>query len=398
MQKYLTEHIPGTGGVIKASMDDFLVTEIPAYEPCGFGEHIYLTIEKRGATTLEAISRIARKLRIREKDIGYAGMKDSFGITRQTISAQRIRPEDAAEITLDGVRVLSAVRHTNKLRLGHLKGNRFTVVARGVSGDALEYADKVLDVLAKRGVPNCFGMQRYGVRGNSDLIGYAMARRDWKEAVDLLIGDPAEIRDEAWREAVSAYVRGAVEKSFKLMPRHCGGERDALRSLLKRPDDWEKAFAALNPRLKKIFLSACQSRLFDRVLQQRLTTIDRVMTGDVAWKHDNGACFLVDDAAAEQPRAERFEISATGPMFGSGMKQPEGRPREMEEEILAGEGISPDSLNLGVGLRMEGTRRPLRVPLTEPYLRKLGDALYLEFALPKGAYATSVMREITKTF
>src|SRR5450631_4429926 len=128
MQSYLTADIPGSGGMIKESPDDFQVTEIPAYEPSGSGEHLYLTIEKRGMTTLEAIRRVARELRITERDIGYAGMKDSVGVTRQTLSVQRIRPEDVVGRDLDGVSVISAIRHVNKLKVGHLKGNRFRIV------------------------------------------------------------------------------------------------------------------------------------------------------------------------------------------------------------------------------------------------------------------------------
>ena len=133
MHPYLTADIPGCGGTIKESPEDFRVEEIPSYLPCGSGEHCYLTIEKNGITTLEAIRRIAQNLKIQERDIGYAGMKDAVGITRQTISIQWITPEKALALDLDGVKVVSAERHSNKLKLGHLKGNRFRIVIRGVS-------------------------------------------------------------------------------------------------------------------------------------------------------------------------------------------------------------------------------------------------------------------------
>ncbi len=133
MHPYLTADIPGTGGVIKESPDDFIVSEIPAYEPCGSGEHLYLTFEKRGITTLEAIRRIAGKLKVPERDVGYAGMKDAVGVTRQTISLQGTKPEEALALQLDGITPCSAIRHTNKLKPGHLKGNRFQITIRGVS-------------------------------------------------------------------------------------------------------------------------------------------------------------------------------------------------------------------------------------------------------------------------
>lgn len=398
MQCYLTAHLPGCGGVIKQSPDDFIVTEIPAYEPCGSGEHLFLSIEKRGLTTLEAIRLIAGALHLSEREIGYAGMKDSVGVTRQTISLPRVRPEDVAGLSLKGVRVLSALRHTNKLKLGHLKGNRFNLVVCSVDEGALASATAIVKVLVERGVPNRFGFQRYGVQGNSHLIGAAMLRSDWKGAVDLLMGDPEALRDDQWRSAIQAYRRGELGEALRLLPRHCSGERGVLQRLAARPDAWEKAFGAVHPRLRKLYLSAYQSSLFDRVVEERLDSIDRVMEGDLAWKHVNGACFLVEDLEQEQPRAERFEISPSGPMFGSKMMQPQGESRALEERILAEQGLSLDSFGAQSGVAMEGQRRPLRVPLGEPSCTPEGDGLRLEFTLPKGSYATSVLREITKTF
>lgn len=398
MQSYFSSEIPGTGGVIKQTPEDFQVTELPAYEPCGSGEHLYLTIEKRGITTLEAISRVAKKLCLQEREIGYAGMKDSIGITRQTISVQRVKQEDVNRMTFDGLKILVAVRHTNKLKPGHLKGNHFRIVIRDVSADATEIAASVISMLSARGVPNRFGYQRYGVQGNSHMIGAAMLRRDWKGAIDHLIGSPDMVRDEEWSTAINAYQQGDIPAAFRLMPKHCRGEREILQRLAGRPNAWDKAFHALQPRMKKLYLSACQSYLFDKIIEMRLKEIDRIMHGDLAFKHINGSCFLVEDVEAEAVRAEQFEISATGPMFGCKMKQPEGETLVMEKRILAEEGINPENFDLGNGLRMEGERRPLRVPLGDCRVSTEESNLVLEFSLPKGSYATSVVREITKNF
>jgi tRNA pseudouridine13 synthase len=311
---------------------------------------------------------------------------------------QRVRPEDVVGRDLDGVKVISAIRHGNKLKLGHLRGNQFRIVIRGVCGDAASRVSAVLAALAARGVPNCFGFQRYGAQGHSHLIGSAMLRGDWTNAVDLLIGSPESIRDEEWQAAINAYRQQDMAAALKLMPRHCHAERDLLQRLSSRPDAWEKAFNAVHPRLKKLYLSAYQSSLFDRVVEQRLEQIDRIMPGDLAIKHANGACFLVEDADAEQVRADLFEISASGPMFGATMKQAGGAVRAVEEEILAVEGVTGESFDLGSGLRMEGERRPLRVPLGDPSFSFEGDSLLVKFSLPKGSYATSVIREITKMF
>lgn len=397
MKTYLTADLPGTGGTIKETPEDFLVAEIPLYLPCGEGEHTFAEIEKRGITTIEALRRLAKALGIAERDMGYAGMKDARGVTRQTFSIPRVAPDRVLGLEVQGLRVLSASLHRNKLKLGHLRGNRFRLRVRGVTADAVPSASAVLSVLAKRGVPNYFGEQRYGTQGNSHLIGAALLRGDYRGAVDALIGDAAKVTDERWRAAIEAYRRGDPDESLRAFPGHCRTERDLLQRLVKQPDDWEKAFRAVHPRLKKLYLSAFQSFLFDRLLDGRLDRLDEVVDGDVAYKHDNGACFLVTDAAAEAVRAEAFEISPTGPLFGCKMKEPEGKVLELERQVLDMEGLSLESFNLTGGLRMEGERRPLRVPLMEPTAEWDGEGLVLEFGLPRGSYATAVLREVMKS-
>jgi tRNA pseudouridine13 synthase len=398
IQPYLTSQFPGIGGTIKETPEDFRVEEIPSYLPCGSGEHCYLTIEKSGITTLEAIRRIAGRLKIQERDVGYAGMKDAVGVTRQTISVQRITPEKALSLELDGVRVVAATLHSNKLKLGHLKGNRFRIVIRNVSADAEQLVPAILDMLGKRGVPNYFGFQRYGAQGNSHLIGAAMLRRDWQGCIGHLIGDPDAVRDEGWSAAIGAYQQGDLNEALRLFPRHCRSERDVLQRLAARPGEYEKAFSAVHPRLKKLYLSAAQSFLFDQAVARRIERIDEVMTGDLACKHVNGACFLVEEAVVEQNRAAAFEISASGPMFGCKMKQPEGLVWELEREILERAELEMPLFDMPGGLRLEGERRPLRVPAGDLTWSASGDAVTVEFILPKGSYATSLVREITKTF
>jgi tRNA pseudouridine13 synthase len=398
MHSFLTINIPGTGGTIKETPEDFQVREIPIYPPCGEGEHTFTEIEKRGITTLEAIRRFSRALNIPERDMGYAGMKDARGITRQTISIPRTSPDQLLPLELPGIKVLSAVRHKSKLKLGHLAGNRFCIRLRGVLEGALKTAGDVLDILSARGVPNYFGPQRYGVQGNSHEIGRALIRGDFREAIDALMGDPARVLDERWKAAITAYRENDIGESLRLFPPGCRTEREILQRLLKRPEAWEKAFHAVQPRLRALYLSAYQSHLFDRLLDQRLDRFDRIMEGDLAWKHKNGACFLVEDAEGEAERAKTFEISPTGPLFGCKMKFPAGRPLEMEEALLKEEGLSLADFNLAGGFRLEGERRPLRVPVTCVDMESDPDGLLLMFTLPKGAYATSLLREITKTW
>jgi tRNA pseudouridine13 synthase len=222
-------------------------------------------------------------------------------------------------------------------------------------------------------------------------------RGDFKDAVDTLIGDPAAVSDERWRHAIEAYRRGEIAESLALFPGHFRVERELLGRLVQRPDAFDRAFNSVQPRMKRLYLSAFQSSLFDRVLESRLDRLEEIAEGDIAFKHENGACFLVQDAAAELGRAQGFEISATGPMFGCTMMEPEGAQQELERATLEGEGLTPASFNLPGALRMEGERRPLRVQLAGAAVAEQDGDLVVSFSLPRGSYATCVMSEIMKT-
>lgn len=393
---YLTSDIPGTGGIFKESIEDFEVTELPLYTPCGSGEHAYMVVEKKGLTTLEMLHRLAKATGIPEREIGYAGMKDARGVTRQTVSVPRVAPEQLLALEIPGVRILSAVRHNNKLRLGHLSGNSFRIRLRQVCDGALQHAAAALDILRGRGVPNYFGEQRYGSQGNSAAIGRSLLQGDCEGAVRALIGTPEAVRDERWQRGIVAFRDGDLPAALELFPGSCRTEREIVRTLLRRPGEWDRGVKAIHPRLISLYLSACQSELFDGVVAARMPDIDAILAGDIACKHANGACFRVEDLQEARQRAASFEISATGPMFGRKMLLPDGAVAAMEGAVLDAAGLSPESFTRDGQFRTEGERRPLRVPLMDPKAWMDGEELLLEFALPKGAYATSVLREIMK--
>jgi tRNA pseudouridine13 synthase len=147
--------------------------------------------------------------------------------------------------------------------------------------------------------------------------------------------------------------------------------------------------------LKVFFLSAYQSELFNRVLEARLQSLDRVYQGDVAIKHPGHSIFRVEDEGAEQPRAARFEISPTGPMFGLKMMEASGRQGELETALLAAEGLTLEDFRVGDGLTVQGERRALRFQVNEPEL-SYDEGVVLRFSLPPGCYATAVLAEIMK--
>ncbi|MCA9728921.1 MAG: tRNA pseudouridine(13) synthase TruD, partial [Candidatus Eisenbacteria bacterium] len=169
----LTATVPGTGGRIRMEPEDFVVAEIPAYEPAGEGEHLFLEIEKRGRTTDDVRRALAKRIGARQDDIGVAGLKDKHAVTTQWMSVpgKLLSEMDATGLGLDGVRVLQARRHRNKLRTGHLRGNRFTITIRGVSEDAHAHARTCVARIIEEGVPNYYGEQRFGHRGETVTLG-----------------------------------------------------------------------------------------------------------------------------------------------------------------------------------------------------------------------------------
>jgi tRNA pseudouridine13 synthase len=395
MSSYLTATVPGTGGTIKESPEDFLVEELPLYPPCGEGEHLYVLVEKEGVTTHDLLHRLSRALKVKEREIGYAGLKDARARTRQTVSIPGVKPEQVKALEFEDIRILDARFHSNKLRLGHLAGNRFTIRLRQVGENALEHALNALHILEQVGVPNRFGEQRYGVLGNSHRIGRALLQRDFSEAVTQIIGNPDRITNERWRYAAECYAGGDIEGALAAFPGRFRDERTLLRALLDGRSA-EQAVMGHPRKLLRLYLSACQSHLFDQVVAMRLASLDTLWNGDLAYKHDNGACFVVEDAAAEQPRADRLESSPSGPMFGYKMTGAQGQAGILEQSLLDKEGLTLESFRLPNGLKMEGERRPLRVPISAALARREENDLLLSFALPKGSYATSVLREIIK--
>ncbi|HYO08532.1 MAG TPA: tRNA pseudouridine(13) synthase TruD [Tepidisphaeraceae bacterium] len=397
---YLTREFPGIGGVIKQRPEDFFVQEIPLYEPTGAGEHVYVEIQKVGVTTFDAVRRIADALRVPPREIGYAGMKDARAVTRQVLSIRGAGDDAVAALRLPDIQVLWAMRHENKLRLGHLSGNRFAIKIRDVDATAVVKLRPVLDVLEKRGMPNYFGEQRFGRRGDNDRLGAALIRDDNEGVLKLLLGHPdPSIDDPQTVQARDAFDRRDNAASMKAWPRRSGMERRVLARLMKthRPG---AAVRAVDEKIRRLWVSALQSRVFNDVVARRIEQLDQLLDGDLAYKHENGACFLVETSAAEQARAHAFEISPTGPLVGYRMSLPQGRQLELEQAVLAEVGLEPGDFRKAGKHKVKGARRPLRVRPTDVELSggvdEHGSHVTVAFTLPSGSYATVLLREIMK--
>lgn len=417
---YLTSEHPPVPLAFKRRWEDFTVEEIPAYPPEGAGDHTFFEIEKRGLATHRAVGDIARALGIRPADVGVAGLKDARSVSRQWLSVERIQPERVLALDIPRIRVLQVHRHPRKLRRGHHRGNHFGIklrpgtghdrearAAHGPSGSngaaAISHyipaVRAVLDVLERRGVPNYYGAQRFGSRGDTWQVGRAMARRDFDEAVALIAGRPTDADSGDVLHARTLFGQGRYAEAAHAWPR---GYRQCVRlcRAMDRRSDTARALHAVGKRMLRFYASAYQSWLFNQVLAARIDSMDGLLDGDLAWKHLNGALFLVDDAAAEQARAGAFEISPTGPLVGKRMRQPERKAASLECGVLEAAGLEPDQLHSPAMKPLGGSRRPLRFPVSDVALEQgtddLGPFLLLRFTLPPGGYATEVLREIAK--
>jgi len=316
---------------LRETPEDFRVDELPAYAPSGSGDHTFVRVEKRLRTTEDVARDLARAAGVRSGDVGYAGRKDRVAVTTQWFSVPGLDPGRAIALELPGARVLEASPHPHKLRTGHLRGNRFEIVARGVDEATARVAQERLHELARRGFPNRYGPQRYGRSGDNA-----------ERARELLAGGRVRV-----------------------------ARRDA-----------------------RFLLSALQAQVFDAVLAARSAPLDALEPGDLAMRHDSGGLFLVEDLEREAPRAAAFEISATGPIFGTRMPEPAGAVLAREREVLAAQGIDPAALRLPAGVRLRGARRPLRARPGDAELDYDAGALRLRFSLPAGSYASVLVAEL----
>jgi tRNA pseudouridine13 synthase len=403
---YLTADLPGTGGAIKAAPEDFVVEERALYEPSGEGSHVFLWIEKRGITTFEVIHRLAGALGVDARDIGYAGLKDAQAVARQYLSVEHVTPEKALAVASEDFRVLDARRNPTKLRMGHLAGNYFRVTVRGCVSDAVERARAVLDRLVAGGMPNFYGPQRFGSGGRNAVVGKALVRERYNRAIQALF---APARSEAGSSVAIARGRAwesDYNGSLKLFPASFTPERNVAIAMRKAgvavcggAAAKRRLLAVLRQMPKRyieFYVSALQSELFNEVVKARFDSLGTVLAGDLAWLHDKGAVFLVEDPAAESARAERFEISPSGPVFGWKMAQPQGRPGEIEAAVLERAHLTLRDFRMTVTVKNKGVRRPLRVGLTEVSVEPSEGGFTVGFALPKGSFATVALREIMK--
>jgi tRNA pseudouridine13 synthase len=332
----LTSGISGVGGQIRTQDADFEVEEIPAYDPSGSGEHLFLWIEKRGVGAEYFEGQIAKRLNISRRDVGTAGLKDRHAVTRQWVSVPQSCESLLNQLDGDGIQLLRTARHSNKLKLGHLRGNRFNILIRGAEPSRGAEFEQIVQQIREKGLPNYYGEQRFG-------------------------------RDNETADLGMALLKGESTQKVR------------------------------NPFLKKLALSAAQSILFNYTLALRIQAglFRKVLPGEVMLKWPFGGMFTVENVEAEQARFELREIVPGGPIFGRKMFPVRDEALALEERVLNDFQLRREQFS-SHGDLLSGTRRYNLIYLDDLQSEWTPDGLRLRFSLPSGSYATVLLREVMK--
>ena len=326
---------PECSGRLKAAPEDFIVREDLGFSPCGEGEHILLYIRKRGQNTQWVARELARLAGVAQRDVTWAGLKDRHAVTEQWFGVHlpgKAEP-DFSSLENDDLQILACARHNKKLKTGALKGNWFELTVTELSSQ--ESLASRLDAIAKRGVPNYFGDQRFG---------------------------------------------------------HGFGNLDQARAMFngRRIKDRNK---------RSLYLSAARSYLFNLAASKRLAAGlgEQLLAGDCLMLAGTQSFFTLNEDNplddAMQARFAEGDVRLSAPMWGRGRLPSEGAAAELEQSALSAQEDLCQGLEAN-GLKQE--RRPLLLKPLDMSWQLEQNRLRLSFWLPAGSYATSLVRELVK--
>jgi tRNA pseudouridine13 synthase len=319
-------------GIIRSTPEDFQVDEIQQFTPSGKGEHVWLHIQKIGENTDWVASLLARIADVPRKDVSYAGMKDRHAVTTQWFSVQ-MPGRDAPDWKSqlpDSIILLDQRRHDRKLKRGALKGNAFKLIIRDFKGDNAELEESVQRII-QQGIPNYFGEQRFGRDGEN----------------------------------------------------------------IRKTEQWFKGDLKVKSRPKRsIYLSAARSWVFNHILSERVKngSWNKAVQGDVFMLGTSKSFFneAVNDEIMQ--RVEAQEIHPTASLWGRGRLASSDQIEKLENDVAS------QFKTLCKGLEQHGLkqeRKSLRLSVKDLDYTFIDDGgVCLEFSLPAGAYATSVLSEI----
>jgi tRNA pseudouridine13 synthase len=430
---YATQSL-GIGGRIRQLIEDFMVEELlvdgskaevlPAetHEPVGRGRYLICVLVKRDWDTLLAVGNIARRLGISHKRIRIAGMKDAKALTAQHISLEGVAPTKASQVTIKDITLHPLGFSNRRLFSQLLLGNQFQIVIRGVSHTASMVEQRVKNVqneLARLGgVPNFFGHQRFGtIRPITHLVGRFLTRGELEKAVLAFLAQPSMYEHPESREAREKLRDNQdFEDALRCFPRHLRYERFMLGHLAKQPRDFVGAFRELPLKLRKLFVQAYQSFLFNKFLSERIRRgipINMAQIGDyVVMLDDHGLptteFTLVTDSSLQTVKEalNKDKMRVAIPLVGFKQAPSQGVQGEMEKEILETEDVNPQNFQISFmpEVSAPGMLRTILAPATNLSVEKASvdsanpskSKTRLGFTLNRGSYATVLLREFMK--
>mgnify|MGYP002406522151 CR=1 FL=1 len=414
LELYYTD-APGTGGRLKRSPEDFQVGEVSAYPPRSEGGPI--TIAKVTATNWEMnrlVRQLSKSLGIGRERIGFAGTKDKRAVTSQLMSFP-VPAERLMELNLHQIEISEPYPARKGITIGDLIGNAFTIRVTGTELRGSELSDAIArtaeQLEALGGFPNFFGVQRFGaVRPITHEVGRWIVRGDLERAVMTYAANPLPHEREDGQEARRRLQEERdFEAALDYYPRIMTFERSMIGHLSRNPGDYAGAIATLPSNLQMMFVHAYQSFLFNRMLSERIRRglpLHRPLVGDVVLpadrnglpQHDGGVPVTDNnlDLVEKQVRQGRAFIS--GVLFGTESVLAEGEMGDIERSVIEQEGLSGEDFMVPPlhQCSSKGTRRELLGTVRDFRYEAGEDSATFSFALNKGCYATSLLREFLK--
>jgi tRNA pseudouridine13 synthase len=413
--------VAGIGGELRQESQDFVVKEITNREEGETGKYLILELVKNNWDMNHLVRDISRKLGISQKRISFAGTKDKRAVTTQKISIYDMTKEAIDSFYMKDVELKVIGRSNKAVELGDLYGNEFAITIRNIDHNIQDLesilADITQDIKKFGGVPNFFGIQRFGaVRPITHLIGEQILKGDFKNAALLYIAksfpdeheETKQARDHVWETLDFA-------EGLKIYPLRLRYERAMMHHLIEHPGDFAGSFSVLSQNISKMFVHAYQSYIFNRIICQRIREglpLSAAVSGDiVCFKNKEGLpdakkLQLVDDGNIDGMNnlVKRGRAFVTAPLAGYKSEFASDAPGRIEKEIFENAGIPLENFNISEipELSSKGLRREMLLQC-EPVFNVAEDELNpdkskvtLTFALPKGSYATTVLREYMK--
>ena len=326
----------GLGGRFRVHNDEFLVEEIPLFEPSGEGEHLYIRIQKNGISHRDMVGRLVRLFEVPESAIGYAGMKDRRAITQQTFSIHTDN-NDLPSFEDENISVLWTDRHQHKIRRGQLQGNRFSIRIRDIDPLASPKAWKILQHLETYGLPNAYMSQRFGYRLNNHRLGAAWLAGRWRDLLDEWLGPDGSVYPPSEAQARADYASGRYQQAIAASGREWWAERAALEALAEGASP-ARACSQVPSVIRQLWLDSAQATIFNHTLAMRMQSgsMSQLLEDDIPWNHDRGRWFRQGEGGgSEQELTDElasFRVSATGPLHGRRMPSPGPQVQELEQQ------------------------------------------------------------------